>query len=92
VALQGQLPSGLRLEADAGAMEQHLVVQISRPDGPKRPGTRYAIEHSTLRPEMDCRIFRLREARGRQLEIIVIPAKAGIQLIFEVEAQPKRSA
>jgi hypothetical protein len=28
-------PSMLRLEADAGAMEQHLVVQAARPDGPK---------------------------------------------------------
>jgi hypothetical protein len=36
----------LRLEADAGAVKQHLVVQIARPDGAKRSGTRYTVEHA----------------------------------------------
>jgi hypothetical protein len=31
----GKAPPKLRLEADAGAMKQHLVVQVARPDGPK---------------------------------------------------------
>jgi hypothetical protein len=36
----------LGLEANAGAVKQHLVVQIARPDGAKRSGTRYAVEHA----------------------------------------------
>jgi hypothetical protein len=57
------MPAKLRIEPDARAVQQHLVVQIARPDCEKRSGTRYAVEHAFQR-----RKFIVAFLRGRTQE------------------------